>query len=117
MRMLPRTEAASPTQVVGHPRLPGRLGLGGGPGGDERRRHEVLDGAVVQGAGDPAALGVGGLDGAFEQQLALALGLAEAAQQAPQDGRGEDDEHQQAAQRDAGEPARQLAAALARPES
>ena len=46
----------------------------GGSGHRERRAGEVLDDAVVQVAGDPAALGVRGLDGREQQPLALLRG-------------------------------------------
>ena len=54
--------------------VPSGPGLGGRPDQGEGGGGEVLDDPVVEVAGDPAALGVGGLDGPAQQPLALAQG-------------------------------------------
>ena len=63
-----RTVAAAVLQPVGELRVCRRPGGAlGVPGGDERRRGELLDHPVVQRAGDPAALVVGGVERAPHQ--------------------------------------------------
>ena len=54
--------------------VPLGLGLGGRSDQGEGGGGEILDDPVVEVAGDPAALGVGRLDGPAQQPLALAQG-------------------------------------------
>jgi hypothetical protein len=75
--------------------VPSGPGLGGRPDQGEGGGGEVLDDPVVEVAGDPAALGVGGLDGPAQQPLPLAQGRVQPPGGGPGQGELEQGQQQQ----------------------
>ena len=67
----------------------------------------------MQGRRNPPALGGGGVDGSFEQELTLPLRPSYAPEEVPEQRCEQHDEQEQAAQRDSGEAPPELAGALA----
>ncbi len=81
------------------------------PLGGERERHagELLDDAVVQIARDPAAFGIGGVEGVPEQPFAFALARLETACHRPRERDLHELEHDERADRDGCELGPQVA--------
>ncbi len=79
------------------------LGVAGHGGEGERGAGEVLDDAVVQVAGDPSSLGVGGVHGRLQQTLPLTPGAAYLHGEQAQHHRGDQREQQQWAEGDPAE--------------
>ena len=108
----------TPWRSVGRPRRaarrasrvsPRRRGVVGQRGEPERDAGEVLDDAVVQVGGDPPALLVGGLDGAREQALAIAVAALQAPRHRPGERDLEEQQHEQAGEQRRRERAQQAA--------